>query len=473
VCDLLLLLPSDQKHFRSVATALTATPKTREHEALIVGLLTEKNHFRLRYNVQTLCSLLLPLDDTQSFLDAFVRLGGVRLLCGCVASLKSRLADAKGQHLRHWCTSVKLCLELLHTVLAHVEGEDRSSWVARTTAQLESCDVPASLVRFSDLFWAAAMGRLGDSPENDEGAVQVGVGGEGELAVPAGKSGKSGGGSGGDGQLSSMSSTLALKTLQVLLILLEGAGEMQRRFLEGASGWTQLRDVLLNSPSAAVRAELCRQLVHLAESSPGALEYLHRVALEARELAGMQKHPESLFEMLCSIYPQGIEAAGDAMMAENHLASELEWLAAHSADGRRADAATADGAQLLAGHLKLCTVIVRMCPTRKPAVLEALFATLFRELLFPASDLLHTVRAEGGSAWIPLAQRLPGPLHHCARVPAYDLLVELCVGSADALTRVVEELTRLHLHAENRPPELECVLSLNRWHTDVNGVAWL
>lgn len=426
VCDLLMLLPSNAAKLQSLSADVMS-----KKVASLTGLLAEENSFRLRYNLQELSALLLPLHDADTgLMESFVALGGVNLLCTKVAGLQSRLAKLRPQNLTHWSTSIRVCLKLLHTIISPADKEEEAAWAARAAALLAPCDMSATLGCFSNLFQQAAMGRLGD--EQPEGEIIPDCGG-----------------------LTMLSTVLARKSLNVLMMMLRAATDARSAFLDGPKGWPQLREILLNSPSPAVRRELSNSLVQLAQSSPETLLFIHTSALSARSEIQDGEHPESFFDLLCEIYEGGISVTRSAKDVEVHLAAELSWLSAYCAEGRRSEATTREGAEILAGHLKLLTVIVRLASGRKLGVLEEQFSHIFQTLLFPASNLLQNVIADGGSEWTVHAQALPGPLHPCARVPAYQLLVELCTASARGLSEVVRELERLHFYEGNKPTELD------------------
>lgn len=159
------------------------------------------------------------------------------------------------------------------------------------------------------------------------------------------------------------------------------------------------------------------------------------------------------------------------MRIATHLNEEVQWLFERCCIRRP----TPSELELLAGHLKFCTVLASLRTSDKGIIRERLLDGLVYNILFPASTQLALVEmhnksanskdnthTDGGpsevtsallttmqekvvvdSAAAAAADDVPVAVHTAVRIAAFDMVVELCGGSLSGMEVITTHLKRI------------------------------
>lgn len=265
---------------------------------------------------------------------------------------------------------------------------------------------------------------------------------------------------------------LATEALDILYSFLVAFPKIRNQFLKGDYGWPQLQTVLLGSADAVVRQQICTKFSALAQTDGATLALLFGHAMEARRHVDTNAATcMQFFTFLCALYQLDHTtlsgATGEAGGGANHLAEEVDWLCARC-DGHER---IATDLELLAGHLKLCAMLVSLNPAARFPSRQRLLPGLVRNILFPASTKLALVQHSrdregtatgdhgavatndvtmGAQSGVVASEPavLTFPITDSVRRAAFAMVVELCAGSMEGVHAIQQHLQAIHFRED-------------------------
>eukprot|EP00041_Stephanoeca_diplocostata_P039081 m.1585860 g.1585860 ORF g.1585860 m.1585860 type:complete len:2436 (+) comp25326_c0_seq1:243-7550(+) len=532
VSELLTLLPTATDDLATTATEIRAGGV--KAQAILTSIFEGTSMLRLVYALEVLCRVLFPVvaapEDTPAAAGAhrpqdaagvamrasFVACGGVRYLCLCVQQQQTRILQQRTARDTDRCrASVRLCLRMLNLIFSGgyhpgvaksasgtypvasrnqtpppANGTKRPSAVAssvgidrvgatdpalqqqrhdRCRELVDGSSLSGLLSSMASLVHAAAMGLIQPVGTQDTPAVAT-VDVDGDTIMD--------GNDVTSAHVLSDDRKLAKEALDILYTLLVAFPDGRAEFVKSCYGWSTLQSVLLGSSDEAVRQELCDKFSTLAKLDSASLTVLFQHALEAQSQVDENSQTcAQFFTLLCTLYQLHHTAGtGDDSRALTHLAAEVEWLRMRC----ECQVPIEGDLELLAGHLKLCAMLVSLHPAARDQTRKQLLPGLLANILFPASTELAAVMpvdpaadadrsvvamatepstaATSGDAQVGAAKTNGTPsavITDSVRRAAFEMVVGLCAGSTEGVARIVEKLESIHFKEDSLITEFD------------------
>lgn len=456
--ELIAAIPTRQTLTHSLTERVTQGGATAR--SAVEDLLQEKTMFELLYNVQVLCSQMLPgtqqllkAETAKQFKKLFISLGGINILFSILGQ-----PTRAGLELEHQRSMLRLCMRMLQNLLWHSIQAPQEGFTAnkeddgtraeynyrkqQSAQYLSSVSADEQVNTLVQIAWSAGTGRWH-------------CGADFQRVLPA------------DTEVSNADRWLALDAMSFLSIVLQVLDGLRQTVFQNHQIQEFVKEVLLVSSDQLVRVRAWNSFKCLI-SDDTTFSHMHDITVSMLENVEVHSATCSeyfglfcdLFSMLPRRLPEG--------SAEAVLERQIQLLFARGSVQRDPEQSVDSDDRLLSGRLQLTTALLSRLPGLKRAVGDQLIEIVMNEFLFPASKLLLEVR-EGAQ----MPQRLPsdasglppmvGEITNGSDIPdisqkcrsalarqaAQKLLLGLATQCSQNYERIIEAIYHLHYHAED------------------------